>query len=174
MEDRKKKIIILTSIMIVILIIAILLGIKLASLKKNDKQIPINSNQETNNTVETENIIENTIENNEIEEEINNTTNKEIIPEKNEQIIEDKKPNKENKPDVDSEQEVDKEVMDKEETDIEKAIRIAEENYSSKNVEFTYEGIENGKYIIYVRDEGTRHIATFKIDIDNETFEILQ
>ena len=166
MEDRKKKIIILTSIMIAILIVAILLGIILASIKNKDKTIPVNSNQEINNTVETENIIEN----NEIENEINNTVN-EIVPEENEEAT-----IEQNQPVTDPEQEVDKEIIEKQESDREKAIRIVKEHYGENDsVYFSYEGIENEKYKVSVRDSNTtRTIREYYIDIKNETFEILQ
>ena len=165
MEDRKKKIIILTSIIVVILIIAILLVIKLTILKNSDKTIPVNSNQKINNTIQTENIIEN----NETENEINNTVN-EIVSEENEDEA-----MEENQPTVEPEQEVDKEIIEKIESDEEKAIRIAQENwFQGENVSFTHEDIIDGKHIVYVRNKETHHIATFKINIENETFEILQ
>lgn len=170
MEDRKKKIIILTSIMIVILIVAILLGIKLASIKNNDKAIPVNNNQEINNTIQQENVIEN----NEIENETNNIAN-EIVPEVNEKVdkeeaIED------NQPVTDSEQEVDKETIEKIESNEDKAIRIVKEHYEAKDsVYFSYEGIEEGKHKVSVRDSNTtRTIREYYIDLEKETFEILQ
>ena len=164
MENQKYKTILLILIMIIILIISILLGIKLVSLN-NDKETVEVSNYE-NNLIQ-----ENVIKNNEIENEVNNTVNNEFEPEQDEveeEIIQ-------QKPSDDNNQEVDKETMEKEENDIEKAIRIAEENWKKGgNVKFTYEGIENGKHIVYVRDSGTRHIATYKINIETGTFEILQ
>jgi len=38
-------------------------------------------------------------------------------------------------------------------------------------VNFTHEGIENGKHVIYVRDSETHHIATFRINVETGTFE---
>ena len=167
MESQKKKIIILTSIMIAILIIAILLGIKLSTLKINDKTIPVNNNQEINNTLQEENIIENTET---VENEIDNTVN-EVVPEENEEEnIE------ENQPVTDPEQEVDKETIEKIENDEEKAIRIAKEHYGEKDsVYFSYEGIEEGKHKVSVRDSNTtRTIREYYIDVETETFKILQ
>lgn len=170
MENPKKKIIILTSTIAVILIIAIVLVLKLVSLKKNDKTIPVNSNQETNNTIKTENIIEN----NEVENEINKNVN-EIVSEENEENNE-KENVQPSQPVADSEQEVDKETIEEIESNEEKAIRIAKENYGEKNsVYFSYEGIEEGKHKVSVRDSNTtRTIREYYIDLEKETFEILQ
>ena len=167
MKNQKYKIILLILIMIVILIISILLGIKLVSLNNDKETVDVSNNG--NNIIQ-----ENIIENNEIENEVNNTVNNEIEPEQ-EQDEEVEEENTQQKPAEDDNQEVDKEIMEKEESNMEKAMRIAEENWKQGgNVKFTYEGIENGKHIVYVRDSGTRHIATYKINIETGTFEILQ
>lgn len=165
MQNQKKRIIILTSVTAVILLITILLIIELISLK-NSKTVEVNNDEGINNTLQEENIIENTET---VENEINNTVN-EVVPEEKEENIE------ENQPVTDSEQEVDKETIEKIENDEEKAIRIAKEHYGEKDsVYFSYEGIEDGKHKVSVRDSNTtRTIREYYIDVETETFKILQ
>ena len=170
MENQKKKIIILTSIAIAIFIIAIILTILLVSMNKKDE----NENIEINNVNEISNVIqENVIENEEINNEIDNTVN-EVVPEENEEIVEEEIAK--NEPIADPEQEVDKETMDKIESNEEKAINIAKKHYGeTSSVYFSFEGIQNGKYKVSVRDSATtRTIREYYINIETGKFDILQ
>ena len=162
MENPKKKIIILTSFAIAIILIILLISTN----KKDNSE-----NNEINNVNEIRNVIqENIIENSEITNEIENTVN-EVIPEENdeEEIIKDEQI-------ADPEQEVDKETMEKIESDEEKAINIAKKHYGeSASVYFSFEGIQNGKYKVSVRDSATtRTIREYYINIETGKFEILQ
>lgn len=168
MQNQKKRIIILTSVIAVILLITILLIIELISLK-NSKTVEVNNNEGINNTLQEENIIENTET---VENEINNTVN-EVVPEENEEEnIE------ENQLVTDPEQEVDKEIIEKQETDKDKAKRIAEEDWGKDDsVYFHVENTKDdqGRYIVNVRDNETTYpIRIYYINIETETFEILQ
>ena len=82
-------------------------------------------------------------------------------------------------PITDHEQEVDKEVIEKIESNEEKAIRIAKEDWGEdETVKFDLE--ENirdskGRYIVNVRDVETTHpLRIYYIDVETEIFEILQ
>lgn len=167
MEDRKKKIIILASIIVVILIVAAILVIKLITINKdnNDDTIEVNSSEIINNTVQ-----ENILENNEINNEVDNTVN-EIIPEKNESAVNENIT--QNTPIADAQQEVDKETIEKYESDREKAIRIAKEDWGEDStVSFDVENSKDnqGRHIVNVRDEARRVIAIYKIDINTGNF----
>jgi len=66
--------------------------------------------------------------------------------------------------------------MEKIESNEEKAINIAKKHYGeSTSVYFSFEGIQNGKYKVSVRESSTtRTIREYYINIETGKFEILQ
>lgn len=164
---NKKKIIIAISAMIVILAIAIVLIIKLVSINKNKENeiIEVSNDIEIDNNKPEENVIEKNTEENEELNEIIGDDETQSGEEVNGTI---------NTPVADSEQEIDKETFQKQETDKEKAINIAKKDWGTDNtVYFSDEGVDNGKYRVTVRDSNTTYILReYIIDVDNETFTI--
>ncbi len=170
MKNKGKMIIILVLI-IILIIVTINLTKKLISIMtskepdnimvKIDNTIEnhLNKNVQENNTANTieENTINNTVENNNISNENNSTANQNVVNNSGATI---------------KEQEVDKETIEKEESSQEKAINIAKNDWGEDStVYFSYEGIDNGKYIVYVRDnETTRVLRIYTIDIASGTF----
>ncbi len=154
---NKKKIVLITLIIIDIIIFTVAIYLTVKLIKTNENT--------TKNTIE--NKIENAVINNVIENEI-----KENIIENNviENVI-DHADIHNTEPISDPEQEIDKNTMYKQQTDQEKAINIAKENWGEDNtVEFTFDHVdENGRYVVFVRDiETTRQIDEYVIDIQTE------
>lgn len=165
MKD-KEKLIIAISAMVIILVITVLLVIKLVSINRNK----VNEIEGKNNNIEIENKVsdENTLGNT-TNEEVNNAENNESKPstEVNEGA-------NQNKPIEDPEQEVDKQTIQKQETDKEKAINIAKKDWGTDSkVYFSFEGTSNGKYIVSVRsNDTTRALRYYYINLNNGNFEI--
>lgn len=165
MENNKKKTIIISSIIAVILvIIVVLLTIKLIKIKKESK-----TSGTVNENVTTENIFNNIVENdlNEQEDDLEDNENSLNQTISNEETAQ-------NKPIVDPEQEVDKETIQKQENNQEKAIGIAKKDWGEDNsVYFYYEGINNEKHVVSVRKvDTTRTVRYYYINISTGNFEI--
>ena len=157
MDKKKLKIIVLICIGIIIAIV--LLSIKLINIRKNGDNVEV-----ANEDIE----LENEIDNNIIEEE---------NVEENEEVIEEGSiPNKvESTPVADSEQEIDKQTIQKQETSQEKAINIAKKDWGEDSkVYFSLESTDyNGKYWVCVRETSTTHtLRTYVIDVNKGTFKI--
>lgn len=169
---NKGKVIIIFILIIILMIVTVILTNKLISImtakEPDDIVVKIdntienhlqNTIQENNvvNKIE-ENIINNTVENNNISNENNSTANQNVVNNSSATTV--------------KEQEVDKETIEKEESSQEKAINIAKNDWGEdSNVYFSYERIDDGKYIVYVRNnETTRVLRIYKIDITSGTF----
>lgn len=167
MKD-KKRLIIAISAMVIILVITVLLVIKLISINKNKENeiVEENNNIKIDNNELEENVIENKVNEN---EQLNNIENNES-PSGTEVNGE----NNQSTPVADPEQEVDKQTIQKQETDKEKAINIAKKDWGTDNsVYFSFEGTNNGKSIVSVRsNDTTRALRYYYININNGTFEI--
>lgn len=161
--DKKKKVIVVSSILAIVLVIAIiLLTLKLINIRKAE---PANENIELENEVEN-NIIDNEIENEIIENNINEDTPENQYEEQN---------TNKNTQIVDPEQEVDKQTIEKQASDQEKAIDIAKKAWGEDNtVYFSFDSKDsNGNYRICVREKSTTHtLRTYVIDVNNGTFKI--
>lgn len=171
MKNKGKMIIILV-LMIILIIVTVILTNKLISLmtskEPDDIMVRIDNTIENhlNNTVQgnnianaiDENVINNTVENNTVNEN-NSTVNQNVVN---------------NNTSTGKEQEVDKETIEKEENSQEKAINIAKNDWGEdSNVYFSYEGIDNGKYIVYVRNNTTtRVLRIYTIDVSSGTFTV--
>ena len=116
-----------------------------------------------------QNIVENKIENTIITNEIVNNTVENVIEEeteeaegKNEGIDEEEQET------ADPTQEMDMSIIQKQESDEEKAISIAKEAWGNdNNVVFTYEENKDGIYVIFVRDAASRRqIDLIKVNIN--------
>lgn len=168
---NKGKMIVILILLIILIIVTVILTNKLISIMtskepddvivKIDNTIEnhLNNNVHENNTANTieGNTINNTVENNNISNENNSTANQNVVN---------------NTAPTIKEQEVDKETIEKEENSQEKAINIAKNDWGEDStVYFSYERIDNGKYIVYVRNnETTRVLRIYTIDISNGTF----
>lgn len=165
MKD-KKRLIIAIAAMVIILAITVLLVIKLVSINKNKE----NEIVEENNNIEIENneLEENAIENS-VNEEVNNVENN-----GSQSGIEVNGETNQNTPVADPEQEVDKQTIQKQETDKEKAINIAKKDWGTdSSVYFSFEGTSNGKSIVSVRsNDTTRALRYYYINVNNGSFEI--
>lgn len=173
--EKKTKELIMLIIMITILVTAIiLLTIKLINLNKKETT---NKKGETNNliiknefnnvdfqnNIQTENninAIENEISINEQTENNNNTQNK--VQSNNVNIT------------IDETQEIPKEEIISEENKQESALEIARKDWGEDStVYFSFEGIEDGKYIVCVREIATtRALRNYLIDLETKKFEI--
>lgn len=165
MKDKKRLIIVIAA-MVIILAITVLLVIKLVSINKNKE----NEIVEENNNIEIENneLEENAIENS-VNEEVNNVENN-----GSQSGIEVNGETNQNTPVADPEQEVDKQTIQKQETDKEKAINIAKKDWGTdSSVYFSFEGTSNGKSIVSVRsNDTTRALRYYYINVNNGSFEI--
>lgn len=165
MKD-KKRLIIAIAAMVIILAITVLLVIKLVSINKNKE----NEIVEENNNIEIENneLEENAIENS-VNEEVNNVENN-----GSQSGIEVNGETNQNTPVADPEQEVDKQTIQKQETDKEKAINIAKKDWGTdSSVYFSFEGTSNGKSIVSVRsNDTTRALRYYYINVNNGSFDI--
>lgn len=167
MDSERKKLIIISLIIVIILIMTIALIFKLVLIEKdkNSNNIDENTNIETNEIQENQNEInEASNEASNIVEENKNTTNEyqnTQTSEKSTQI-------------ADPEQEIDKQSIQKQESNQEKALSIAKKDWGNNDsVYFSFEGINNDKYIIAVRDSNTtRAMRYYYIDIKQGTFTI--
>ena len=169
MEDKRKRLIIVSIVIGIILVITIVLTIKLISIRKNEVS------EEPNNTIESE---ENVVQGNEIGNTVENIT------ENNESNTTENTNNQntntssnnvsQNTVITDPEQEVDKETIQKQETDKEKAINIAKKHWGTdSSVYFSFEGTSNGKSIVSVRsNDTTRALRYYYINVNNGTFDI--
>ncbi len=160
---NKKKIITAIVAIIVIILLVVLLITRLIVLRKNGKE-----SQEVNENEVIENNVDNNVIDNEVDEntEVENTTNE--ITDNQEQT------ETESTPIVDPEQEVGKQTMEKEESNLEKAMNIAKKDWGQDDsVYFAFEGNDGEKYIISVREKETTYaVRYYMINVDNETFEI--
>lgn len=169
MEDKRKRLIIVSVSIAIILIITIVLTIKLILIKKNSGNEVISNTVGAEENIVQENEIGNTVENI-TENNENNTT--ENVNDQNTNL-----PSNDagqNTPVADPEQEVDKETIQKQETDKEKAINIAKKDWGTDNsVYFSYEGTSNGKSIVSVRsNDTTRALRYYYINVNNGSFDI--
>lgn len=164
-KDRKKLIIISAVITVILICLIVLLTVKLINIRKNK-----NSSNNVNENVEIKNEIDNNVVNN--ENELNNEVNNQTESNTN-QNTENNTTTK-NEPIVDPKQEVDKQTIQKEENNQEKAINIVKKDWGEDNsVYFSFEGIDNsGKYMVCVRDQDTHTLRSYKIDINAGTFTI--
>ncbi len=161
MEEEKRKLImkgaLLGGTITILLILTIVLTIKLISIKEE--------NENENNIENLVQLEENVITENEIE-------NNEVVNEENTENVEENEEINSNKPVINPEEEVGEEVL-KEEDKKQKAINMAKEDWGTDNtVYFSYDGIENGKHKVTVRDQNTYKIKEYYIDVENETFTI--
>ena len=161
---NKKRIAIILGIVVIIIII-ILLSIRLISIRNNDENT-LAFNDENN-------AIENQAENNVV---IDNETNNEVennIQEENEDNTQDENVEEPNPP-ADDKQEVSKEIIEKEQSNEEKAMDIVKKDWGEDSkVYFSYEGITEGKYKVCVRETETTHAITYYlVNVNNGTFEI--
>lgn len=163
--DNKKKLIIAISALIVIIIVIILLVIKLVSINNSKNNEIENMNAEIGGNTAEENIIE---DNNIVED--NNT--EEQLPNNGEQGNEED--NIQTTPIADPEQEVDKQTIQKQESDQEKAMNIAKKDWGEdSSVYFSFEGVNNGKYTVAVRETETTHtVRYYYINVATGTFDI--
>lgn len=164
--NNKKNLVIAISAMIIILVIAIVLIIKLVSINKNkgNEIVEVNNNIEIDNKDPEENAIENSVN-----EEVNNVENNE-----SQTGTEVNGGTNQSTPVADPEQEVDKQTIQKQETDKEKAINIAKKNWGTdSSVYFSFEGTNNGKSIVSVRsNDTTRALRYYYINVNNGSFDI--
>ena len=140
---NKKKVVLI--IILLILVIATLIYFKTIKLDGKDNSI-------NENTIEN-----NTIDNNKLENEIDNKNETVSVNASNNEKI------------ADPNQEIDKNEMQKQESNQEKAINIAKEEWGNDNsVEFTFDHIDDkGRYIIFIRDiNTTRQIDEYIVDIN--------
>lgn len=175
MKNKGKMIIILILIIILIAVTIILTNklislmtskepddiiVKVDNVIENNLQNTVNENNTTNKIEE--NVINNTVENNNVENNAVNENNNSI----NQNVV--------NNTSTGKEQEVDKETIEKEESSKEKAINIAKNDWGEdSNVYFSYEGIADKKYIVYVRDNATtRVLRIYTIDVSSGTFTV--
>lgn len=166
---NKGKMIIILVLMIILIVVTVILTNKLISImtskEPDDIMVKIDNTIENhlNNTAQ-ENNTANVIE----ENTINNTINNNIVNENNNTLNQNVVNN------IIKEQEVDKETIEKEVNSKEKAIDIAKNDWGEdSSVYFSYEGIDNGKYIVYVRDnETTRVLRIYTIDVNSGAFTV--
>lgn len=175
MKNKGKMIIILVLIVILI-IVTINLTKKLISI--------MNSREPDNIMVRIDNTIENHLENNvqenntvnKIEENtIGNTVENDVSNENNNTATQNVNAvNNDNNNSTVREQEVDKETIEEEENSQEKAINIVKDDWGEDSTAyFSYEGKDNGKHTVYVRDnETTRVLRIYTIDTSNGTFTV--
>lgn len=169
MDNKKKKIIVATIISIILVIAIVLLTIKLINIRKNKQDITvINENLVIENKMDSNNEINNepsneTQDSNEIQNNIENNTIDEDIAQNTIQST----------PVADPEQEVDKQTIQQEDDNKEKAINIAKKDWGEDNsVYFSFEGVNNGKYTVSVREtDTTRAIRYYHINVSDESFE---
>lgn len=157
MKKEKKKLILISGVIVIILIIIALLIIKLVSLRKNKTDLETVENIEPEQNIITENVVE--IDGNNIEE--NSVSNEE------EQSAETPQP--------EDTEEISKEVIETEESNEEKAINIAKNDWGDDNSVYFSLGGKNseGKYIVEVREEETTYlISTYIIDVNTEKFTV--
>lgn len=160
---EKKKRIIAICIAVALAIITIVLIAKLISIKNNKEKEVANTNESSIQS----NVVENNImENNTIE---NNVIENSEIPENT--VIDNEKKPSENNTNIGKE-EITKTEIEKEKSNKEKAMEIVKKDWGEDNsVYFSFEGIENGKYIISVREEATtRTVNTYAVNVESETF----
>lgn len=158
MKKEKKKLILISGVIAIILIIIALLIIKLVSLRKNKTDLETVENIEPEQNIITENVVE--IDENNIEE--NSVSNEE-----EEQSAE--------MPQPEDTEEISKEVIETEESNEEKAINIAKNDWGDDNSVYFSLGGKNseGKYIVEVREEETTYlISTYIIDVNTEKFTV--
>lgn len=158
MKKEKKKLILISGVIVIILIIIALLSIKLVSLRKNKTDLETVENIEPEQNIITENVVE--IDGNNIEE--NSVSNEE-----EEQSAETPQP--------EDTEEISKEVIETEESNEEKAINIAKNDWGDDNSVYFSLGGKNseGKYIVEVREEETTYlISTYIIDVNTEKFTV--
>lgn len=164
--DNKKKLIIAISALIVIIIVIILLVIKLVSINNSKNNEIENMNAEIGGNTAEENIIEgnNIVEDNNEEEQLSN----------NEEQYNEVENDIQTTPIADPEQEVDKQTIQKQESDQEKAMNIAKKDWGEDStVYFSFEGVNNGKYTVAVREMDTTHtVRYYYINIATGTFDI--
>ena len=160
---NKKKITIISLILVDIIIIGIAVALTINLIKINKK--------ETENQNRIENKIENTKNNNVIENKVANEINNNTVENKTENTTH----THEEEPIADPEQEIDKTTIQKQETNQEKAISIAKEDWGEDTgVVFIVDNVDSdGIYKVDVIDDRNRHvIETYKININ--TGEIIQ
>lgn len=171
MIKKKKEIIIGTIIAVILVIAIVLLTIKLINIRKN---------KQNDENIDENIVIENEIIDNEVDNELNNESesvieNETINDENDNTTYENTAQNKiESTPIADSEQEVDEQTIQKQQSAQEKAISIAKKDWGEDNtVYFSYEGNNNGKYRVCVRKADTTYaIRYYIINVNNGTFEI--
>ena len=165
---RRKKTIIILSIIAVILVVTIaILAVTFTNIRKNNN----NKNEIENKDEE---VIENTeeIEQEEQTEEINEEDNEntEING-----IVDDEIDYIDPRVGVDKETlQKEKEKEKKEEANIEKAKEIVRKDWGNdSSVSIVYDNYRDdmGRYVIKIRDKQTHEIATYHVNIDNGTFE---
>ena len=136
---------------IVIVIILIIIAIVCYGLIKLNKDDGSTTDNNINNTTE------NKINENEILKNETNTNETATVNASNNEKV------------ADPNQEIDKNEMHKQESNQEKAISIAKEEWGNdSNVEFTFDHIdEKGRYVIFIRDiNTTRQIDEYIVDIN--------
>ena len=158
---EKKKRIIAICIAVILLIITTKLIVKLINIKNNKEREVANTNE---NSIQSNIVENNTIENNMIENDEENEITDNTVIEK------EKEPS-ENNTSI-GEEEITKTEIEKEENNQEKAMELVKRDWGEDNsVYFSFEGIENGKYIISVREESTtRTINTYAVNVEAGTF----
>ena len=162
-NNKKKKVIILSVIAVILFALIVILSIKLLKPKsvKDNKE---NENIVANET--TENVIEENIAN---ENVIN-----EIIEEKEENKKEETKVYKsDNTPVADPTQEIDKQTFQKEKSNEEKAVEIVKNDWGNDSkVRITYTGTKDDNGIYYVQViKDTYLVKMYKVNVANGTFE---
>ena len=167
LKRRRKTIIVSSVIAVILIVLIILLAIKL-------RKVENGNNDKNENILKDENEIENIAK----EYEVNNIIEEKIKDdeeEKENEIKDDdtEEKDKEEEKVADPKQEVDKQTIKKQESSKEKALNIAKKDWGKDStVYFSFEGTDDGKYIVSVREIKTTHtLRTYKIDVNSETFE---
>lgn len=148
-----KKLIISVIAFVLLMILAVILGYKLTSLKEKDNNIT-----EENIVNEVKNEIEKSVITESKNEVVNNTIENNIVEENN------------------TETEIeDTEVIEKNISDKQKALEIAENNWGSDDtIYFDYDGTNsNGDHMVCVRDKNTTQaLYWYKINVETGEFTI--
>lgn len=136
-------------VIVIILIIVVIACYGLIKLNKDDNNTTDNNiNNKAENKTDENEILRNIIDNGENVVAVNASNNEKV---------------------ADPNQEIDKNEMHKQESNQEKAISIAKEEWGNdSNVEFTFDHIDDkGRYIIFIRDiNTTRQIDEYIVDIN--------
>ena len=167
--SNKRKIFCIVAMIILILTIVLLVARLVVILKNKNNSNKMTENAVIENEIDYNNISnefqENNVEENEISENIVNEVENKVGD------------TVERTPVADSEQEIDKQTIEKQENNQQKAINIAKKDWGDDNsVYFSLESENpdaNGNYTVCVRENSTTHvIRTYIVNVINETLTV--